>query len=337
MRTVKAGYEVFEIPEASNRMEVLMFLERIGRLCYKSEDKITEDSCLEFVQKIRNRKHWAMLEHYIFTFSVPRAVWECITNPNWLSIDNVDLIAALRFISPTYWPNATDEKMKYLVSGSATAFNNLWKCEGFEGAPNAGIPQIAHVMEHLVPELMLDPWHKTSYLNPEIQVLSRAEVTSLPHKLRSIHDFLTVFFNVDRGVTHELVRHRPASWAQESTRYCNYSKGKHGNEITVINPLFYEPGSKAYLVWEDAMEYAEKAYMTLTDKEGINSPAQEARSVLPQSTKAEIIMTAPLMEYQHFFKMRVPVSAHPQMREVTVPFFGQTKGEIPVIFDEIEG
>lgn len=147
------------------------------------------------------------------------------------------------------------------------------------------------------------------------------------------HSSLSVKFIVDRGVSHELVRHRIASFAQESTRYCNYSKDKFGKEITVIRPHFFEEGSDEDVIWTDAMASAEHMYFELLD---LGATPQEARSVLPNSTKTEITITANYREWRNFFKLRTAKAAHPSMREVTIPLLKELKEKLPIIFDDIE-
>ena len=146
------------------------------------------------------------------------------------------------------------------------------------------------------------------------------------------HYSVTVRFIVDRGISHEIVRHRLASYCQESTRYCNYSKGDFGGEITVIKPLFFEPGSVAWDSWKDACEVAETAYFDLLE---FGCTPQQARSVLPNSLKTEVVMTADLREWRHFFKLRCSPAAHPQMREVAIPLLNEMQEKIPVFFDEL--
>jgi len=206
MKIIKPYYEIMT---QINREEILKTLEIAGRVCYKSEDKITEDSASKFVKNLVNRGHEAMIEH---------------------------------------------------VS-------------------------------------------------------------------------LTVKFICDRGVSHEIVRHRIANYAQESTRYCNYSKGKYGNEITVIEPFYWEEGSINYGLWEDACNYAERTYLRLI-KEG--ATPQEARSVLPNSLKTEIVVTMNLRELRHFFRLRTAKTAHPQMREITIPLLNELKEKLPEIFGDID-
>lgn len=140
-------------------------------------------------------------------------------------------------------------------------------------------------------------------------------------------DHISLKFVCDRGVSHEIVRHRLFSFAQESTRYCNYGKQ---NEITVINPCFWNFSDEAYGIWANAMRECERAYLTLLT---IGASPQEARSVLPNSLKTEILVTGNVREWRHFFKLRTAISAHPQMREVAIPALRLLQGQIPILFD----
>ena len=146
------------------------------------------------------------------------------------------------------------------------------------------------------------------------------------------HEKLTVKFVCDRGVTHEIVRHRIASYSQESTRYCNYSKDKFGNELTFIRPCFWADDSEEYAVWKQAMEEIEKTYVKLIS---LGAKPEEARSILPNSLKTEIVCTMNLREWRHFFRLRTAERAHPQIREISVALLDELKKRIPVIFDDI--
>ena len=146
------------------------------------------------------------------------------------------------------------------------------------------------------------------------------------------HESITVRFVCDRGVSHEIVRHRLASYSQESTRYCNYSNDRFGYEITFIKPYFLKEGTVAYALWFTAMHLANIMY---SDMLAEGCTPQEARSVLPNSTKTEIVMTANLREWRHFLKLRTAKAAHPQMRELTVPLLHELQERIPVVFDDI--
>ncbi len=147
------------------------------------------------------------------------------------------------------------------------------------------------------------------------------------------HASVTVKFVVDRGVSHEIVRHRLAAYCQESTRYCNYSKDGFGGQVTFIQPNFLDRGTRGWELWVLACEQAEKAYFDLLNW---GCSPQEARAVLPNSLKTEVVMTANLREWRHFFKLRTAPAAHPQMREVTIPLLRRMQELIPVVFDDIK-
>lgn len=146
------------------------------------------------------------------------------------------------------------------------------------------------------------------------------------------HASLTVKFICDRGVSHEIVRHRMASYCQESTRYCNYSKDDFGNEITVIYPNILEENTVAWKIWKATCEMAETQYFNLLD---VGLTPQEARAVLPNSLKTEVTMTANLREWRHFFRLRTSPAAHPQIREIAIPLLKDLQQQIPVVFDDI--
>lgn len=146
------------------------------------------------------------------------------------------------------------------------------------------------------------------------------------------HEFIKVRFICDRGIGHELVRHRHCAFAQESTRYCNYSKDKFGNEITVIEPYFFKDSAR-YSIWKDACESAEKAYFELLET---GASPQEARSVLPNSLKTEIVVTADITEWRHIFEQRTAEAAHPQMRELMLPLLADLNKRYPVFFGDIQ-
>jgi len=147
------------------------------------------------------------------------------------------------------------------------------------------------------------------------------------------HYSVSVRIICDRGVSHELVRHRPASYTQESTRYCNYTKGKFDGELTFIEPCFWQnTKSTEYEIWKDAMSQCEKDYIRLIE---IGATPQEARSILPNSLKTEILVTMNLREWRHFFTLRTAKASHPQMREITIPLLNEFKEKIPIVFNDI--
>ena len=168
------------------------------------------------------------------------------------------------------------------------------------------------------------------------------------------HVSISVRVICDRGVTHEIVRHRIASYSQESTRYCNYSKDKFSNEITVIEPCWFKSSiedlnkyakNKTYensqnilneeIEWIDIIQEIENNYFMFLEDE--NWTPEQARSVLPNSLKTELVMTMNLREWRHFLKLRTAKPAHPQAREVANMILKEFKSNIPIIFDDIEG
>jgi thymidylate synthase (FAD) len=146
------------------------------------------------------------------------------------------------------------------------------------------------------------------------------------------HVSCTVKIICDRGVTHELVRHRLASYSQESTRYANYAHNKFGHEITVIRPCFWAESEPGYRLWHDAMLQAEKAYLALIAQ---GASAQQARSVLPNSVKTEIVVSCNMREWRHIFDLRCAAAAHPQMREIMLPLLADMRSRVPVLFDDV--
>ncbi len=140
------------------------------------------------------------------------------------------------------------------------------------------------------------------------------------------HEKVTVRIICDRGVTHEIVRHRIGSYSQESTRYCDYS-----GEMVVIMPFFFKDGGQRRLVWEKAMEEAEWSYKQLRQ---LGASPQEARSVLPNSLKTEIVVTYNLREWRHFFSLRCSKGAHPQMRQIAIGLLDEFQRRIPIIFED---
>jgi len=141
------------------------------------------------------------------------------------------------------------------------------------------------------------------------------------------HESISVRFVIDRGVSHELVRHRLCAFSQESTRYCDYVDGK----VEFILPPWYDKHG-ASVVWERQMVLAEIAYKALRRKGW--SP-QQARSVLPNSLKTEIVATANLREWRHIFRLRTALAAHPQMREIMRPLLKEFRKLVPVVFDDV--
>jgi thymidylate synthase (FAD) len=160
-----------------------------------------------------------------------------------------------------------------------------------------------------------------------------ARLMNMKHESVLEHGVITVKFVTDRGVSHELVRHRLAAYSQESTRYCNYGKEKFGNEITVIDPFEAFPNSspECRAVWQIGMNFAEETYFAMLEA---GASPQEARSVLPNSTKTEVQMTANVREWRHVLRLRTHRDAHPQIRQIMIPLGDEFAKRWPVLFGD---
>ena len=314
-------------------------IESIARTCYKSNELITDDSHRKFITNLVNRKHWAMLEHYIFIYEVPesfindyvRFANDLNISLQYMKITNINERHVISFSARTLldlYDKVYDEMSPYI--------NDKFVCGEFKSYTLELMEQC--VFDYNCHELFnnVEPCNHTYFTKISLATLEK-EMTAEEFM---VHGWKSVKFICDRGVSHEIVRHRDASFAQESTRYCNYSKDKFGQEITVIKPLMFDPDNKEEIVekqkydfWKEGIEASERTYFYLLD---LGATAQEARSVLPNSLKTEIIMTARNYEFVHFFELRCDKAAHPQMREVSVPLYMQFCSESKVFNNEIK-
>jgi len=148
------------------------------------------------------------------------------------------------------------------------------------------------------------------------------------------HISISIRFIVNRGFTHELVRHRLSAYSQESTRYCSYNKNKFNSEITVIKPFWFKNKmtSNEFYIWYWNIEKAEKTYFNLLEK---GQKTEQARGVLPLDLKTEIVMSCNLRELRHIFNLRCSKNAHPQMREIMLPLLDKFHTLIPIVFDDL--
>lgn len=267
MRLINSSFEIIE--QAPGLKGLKQAIERAGRTCYKSEDKITEDSCEEFVQRMVNSGHHAMLEH--------GTVYLYIKYGSPLEDDNeyfklVDI--AIKYKKNKYsYVNAKVEKSYWHHCWITTNYRVL--------VENGWLDDLQYQCE------------PTEH-----------------HEKR-----VTVKFICDRGVSHEFVRHRVFSFAQESTRYCNYSKSKYGEELTYIAPS-KEMDALAQDVIESCLSDLESHYMSLI---GLGWKAQEARAILPNAIKTELVMTGFISDWKHFFELRCHSTAHPDARALAIP------------------
>ena len=289
---------------------VMQHIERAGRVCYKSEDRITNESHKQFIGNVIERGHTAVLEHGSLI------IYATGDTENYLYALR-DAVHFEQFMCLTRVIDPVRQVFKGVyVSGNIRAWREVIETglKGYLWIPSALeaiLGQYGPLFEDLLSINLRQPgWKRPAYNPSECHVVNQKNL--YPYE-RMTHAFYTVKFVCDRGVSHEIVRHRLASYCQESTRYCNYSNAKFYHELTFIKPCFFDEEDERYQIWKDTCKTIEAAYFDLLNA---GASAQEARSVLPNSLKTEIVMTARADEWLWFFKLRTAEAAHPQMREV---------------------
>lgn len=298
----------------------LEVIELAARNCYKSEDKIDKGTDVKMFNFLLGKNHTAMLEHGAMIFESPTKYSKSMGII-------LKAILANRYITIS----ENKERKMYRFSGNIRALLNL---------------HILEVSRCVADGLGLDITTLAPEDKPKTNISSRdfqdmfypirfSDLATLgTFEERMMHGRMTLKLTCDRGITHELVRHRVFSFAQSSTRYCNYSTGKFGSEITVVKPFFFDglndSNAMRWKLWEKSCEDAEQSYMALL-KAG--ATPQEARSVLPNSLMSEIIMTGRFSDWVHFFDLRYfghDGAPHPQMKELTtiaLPIWKETLDE----------
>lgn len=267
--------------ERIDEKDNLKRIELAGRVCYKSEKKITEDSARAFCERILHRGHTSVLEHSNVIVNMPMQIGSCIIDAMRFYEHKTNKIAYLKY---SYRPDGT-----MIISGNVRAWREV--LEAFK---------IFTFWEH--PLLDTDGGQDlTSYVIGE---------DDLTDEERQIHSRITLRITCDRGVSHELVRHRAMSFSQESTRYVNY--GRRG--YTFIEPWWWEQQNvvlKHLILLE--MENSIGVYDQMI---GNGATPQLARAVLPNQIKTEAVVTATPLQWAEFLKLRMDKAAHPDMQRV---------------------
>ncbi len=322
MRIIKPNAQYIDV----DNTHPYQIMEKAGRTCYKSEKNITPESAAKFVKNMAEHKHTAMLEHAHVYMELNEDLFHklqtCLNHLMCSDMDAMDTIVPFIHITEVRLDNS--DKCKYYVSASFRTFLHMFYSDVMYCFDS--VAEINKLLSDEYPEIFEPDEAIENIYQVGGLLLTRKEFIDNINKLPIIrqqkqailmkHVVHTVVFTCDRGVTHEFVRHRPASFAQESTRYCNYSKDAFGNEITVIDPLFWSKNDPNYTIWKDACEYAEKKYFELINNGAV---AQQARSVLPNELKTELVITATEAEWQHIINLRLHGTTgapHPQIKEV---------------------
>lgn len=262
MNLVKASFEFIE--QEPGLKGCFKQIERAGRTCYKSEDKITDISCEEFVNRMVNSGHGAMLEHGTVYLQIP---FKYIDVSIELEIPIIEDLFS-KYMENKYSKCVTVNNVAYITTNYRVLVENGWLDD---------LQYQCEPTEH--------------------------------HEKR-----VTVKFICDRGVSHEFVRHRVNSYAQESTRYCNYLKAKFGGSVTCLMPPWLKESEE--LEFEEDLIVIEQIYFKWLNK---GWTAQQARGFLSTFTKTELVMTGFVSDWEHFFKLRCHSTAHPQARELAIP------------------
>lgn len=319
--------------EAIQSENYLDLLEKVGRTCYKSEDKITNDSARKFVNAIVKSNHLAILEHYNVHFMLTMEDADAFIS--YIDFLNHHLTQKI-FVNPLRyfnWDIISSESV--ILTGSLRAFYEVFQwlvdenacvsiCNTMFYLLKTFYPTIFNGVEGYEPELVIpmkDLPALDMHLFNDSDLIKASKNKHYPPVPLEKHILHTLKFTTDRGVSHELVRHRNCAFAQESTRYCNYSKDKFGGEITVIRPVGIvdtkgKKGRPSYTNWYKSCSFGEHYYFDML----ISGESPElARSVLPNSLKTEIVVTASELEWQHIINLRyygTTGKPHPQIKDL---------------------
>ena len=318
MKIINPSVEIMRTGLETEMVIPSQFIEKVGRTCYKSEDKITSDSAAKFVGNLIKRGHEAMIEHWNLIFKTDAENYEDIVSDWEMLLHNGDIPkdAGTDRLRPylRFTDSYINDEMRCIISGNMRTWRDFVKAciSGFGFIPRylQGIirnyPLFFPEFQDYVPAIIVN------------DILIPISVSDLVGDVEhGTHHDVTVKFICDRGVSHEIVRHRVASFAQESTRYCNYSGDKFDQCITVVEPEFIKTKANNNLAmlhaWERACAMSEAEYFKLLE---LGATPQEARSVLPNSLKTEVIVTMNLYGWDHFFGLRCEPAAHPDMQVV---------------------
>ncbi len=316
MKIISPGFEILDEYFTSGR--ILEQIERCGRVCYKSEDKITAESAPPFIRGIIKRGHESVIEMAQVVMRV--------------KADSPDLFHQFFELIPRFCQASRTAANEFIISGNPRSFRDLARrSPGLEL-----VGAVARLLSESCPiifEDLIDNPDLAAGNEVEVKLLDAAQVDALPVEQLVKHRTLLLHITVNRAVTHELVRHRIASYLQESQRYCRYGEEKFGGEVVFIRPCFFSENSREYTVWKQAMEETERHYLKLLE----TSSPQASRTVLPNSCKTEIMVNATLEEWFHILRLRASKAADPSMREIMLQILPEMIRRFPRVFEPLQG
>ncbi len=315
MKVIPPGFEILDHYFTSNR--VLEQIERCGRVCYKSEDKITSESAPPFIRGIIKRGHESVIEMAQLVLRV--------------KADRPEVFNEFFELIPRFCQATRTGSNEFIISGNPRSFRDLARRAPSCELVGAAVRLLSEQYSIIYEDLMGNP-DLAAGKEVDIKLLQASEVDALSVEHLVKHRTLLLHIIVNRAVTHELVRHRVASYLQESQRYCRYGEAKFGGEVVFIRPCFFSEGSDEYAVWEQAMQETERHYLKLLE----TSSPQAARTVLPNSCKTEIMVNATLEEWFHILRLRASKAADPSMREIMLQILPEMIKRFPKVFGPLE-
>ncbi len=328
VKIIESSYEILD----TSNMSHFDIIEQAARTCYQSWDYVQEGSAEKLTKHLLKRNHWAMIEHATIIIKTQKSAYNGLFDA--LSQFN-QMTRSLK--RPTYL-KFTD-KFNYLISGNLRAFHEFIE----DNMHNSWVWHLHNLLADKIPIIFDNVNNPMRGKYNDDLLLEIVDGSTLTHAERYFHDTCSVRFIANRGLTHELVRHRPCSFGQESTRFVDYGKIKYGGEITIIKPpncpvpisefdkiresngitngvwkekdmnyinLHY---GNEWIIWYESMVKSQNTYFDLRNHK---IPPEIARSVLPIGIKSEIICTATLDEWRHIFELRTSKYAHPLIRNI---------------------
>ncbi len=283
VKIVNAGSEVYPLNHIEN---ICTHIERCGRTCYKSENLITNETAIPFITGILKSGHESVIEHANVIFTMP------LTDENRKICEMRDI----RGLNVSIEKDPELQKDVIVVSGNLRSFRDMART-------------------YDIHDFLLSIGNPLFYVkeNAAYRFLGLKIAGVQQSRFSELHNYVTTHSICDVGAYKDVTRHRLASFSIESTRYCNYAKGKFGSELTMLNPCNIEKDLEMYNIWLSTMEQIERSYMKMAE---LGAKGDQLRMLLPHSSKADMIMTANIAEWKHIFALRCHTAAHPSVRLV---------------------
>ncbi len=308
---VKLEKSKADLYQLTDTIDITRHVERCGRICYKSEAHITPESADKFIAGILKSGHESVIEHANLIFSLPAtsqnemALFDCVTNVHGINVTRET-------------ENGIDI---FVVSGNMRTFRDILRTTGI-----ADFNTLFKTTDGL--HIFAQETDSTHIAFSSLKFVS-VQNSHFGDK----HNYATAHIVCDISLYKDITRHRLCSYSIESTRYCNYSKDKFGNELVMLKPINLKEGTEEYNIWLNIMTQIEKNYMTMAAVSNIK--ADQLRMMLPHSTKADVMMTCSFHEWKHVFKLRCAKQAHPSVRQGMLKVLDLLHTQYPETFADL--